>query len=388
MKMEYTPVTSFRRPITAVQLERQIRLDKPAPVEVDKWTALRRLATARQHLGLSDRDLTVLQTLLGFHPETALGGDTPAAIVYPSNKAICERLNGMPCSTMRRHVSRLVEAGVILRRDSPNGKRYVRRSGGAKMAYGFDLTPLAARFPEFDRIAQDIAELDARRTRLRDTVSLMRRDLAGLVEYGMSLTPGLTLWDRMSDLARLCARALRRKLDIDDLAKMKGELAAALAEITAQIDMPFSDEVSTSDAENEQHHQNSDKEYEEVKEASGPALEGVDKSAAPPLRQVLDICREMQSFSQTDVRGWNDMIRLSDEVRPMMGIAEPLWRKVQGQMGKQQAAATLGAILERFTEVRNPSAYLRSLGRKAESGAYSVGPMLRALEARRMSSQL
>lgn len=44
-------------------------------------------------------------------------------IVFPSNKAICARLNGTPCSKMRRHLSRLVEAGLLMRRDSPNGKR-------------------------------------------------------------------------------------------------------------------------------------------------------------------------------------------------------------------------------------------------------------------------
>ncbi|MBY0138398.1 hypothetical protein E2977_03995 (plasmid) [Paracoccus yeei] len=32
----------------------------------------------------------------------------------------------MRCSTMLRYLSRLVEAGLIARRNSPNGKRYDR----------------------------------------------------------------------------------------------------------------------------------------------------------------------------------------------------------------------------------------------------------------------
>jgi len=161
--MEFTPVSSFRRPISHIQLKYLAEASRPDIGLVSKWDALRRVATARQHYGLSDRDLTVLQTLLGFHPETDLSDGSPA-IFYFSNKVICERRNGMPCSTLRR--------------DGPNDKRYVRRGGGPKLAFGLDLPLLAARFPEFTRIAEEIEAAEAHRKRLCDTVSLMRRDLA------------------------------------------------------------------------------------------------------------------------------------------------------------------------------------------------------------------
>ncbi|OAN76829.1 hypothetical protein A8B82_13935 [Sulfitobacter sp. EhC04] len=385
--MEYTPVSSFRRPITAVQLERQAQADRPVTTEVSKWDALRKLAAARQHFNLSDRDLTVLQALLGFHPETALGADNPAAVVYPSNKAICERLNGMPCSTMRRHIARLVDAGVILRRDSPNGKRYVRRNGGAKLAYGFDLTPLAHRFEEFSRIADRLEEAEARRNRLREMVSLMRRDLAGYVEYGITRRPDLPLWDQMSDLARLTARDLRRKLGIEDLTILKAKLVAALEEVIACIDMAETPELSTSDAEIEQHHQSSNKEYidKEKAEVRGDTPREIDAAPLhqpPPLSQVLSTCKEIQSFSQGAVRHWEDLIRLSDVVSPMMGIGASVWQEAKCRLGRAQAAATLAAMLERFSEIKSPSAYLRSLGQKAGNGLFSCGPMIRALEGR------
>ena len=98
-------------------------------IAISKWDVLRELAVARQTFALSDRDITVLQALLSFHPATELDLSGPCPVVYPSNKSICERLNGMPCSTMRRHIARLVQSGLILRRDSPNGKRYARRYG-------------------------------------------------------------------------------------------------------------------------------------------------------------------------------------------------------------------------------------------------------------------
>ncbi len=384
--MEYTPVSSFRRPITAVQLERHARADRPT-ADVSKWDALRNLAAARQHFGLSDRDLTVLQTLLGFHPETAIGGDNPPAIVYPSNSAICERLNGMPCSTMRRHIARLVDTGIILRRDSPNGKRYVRRQGGTKLAYGFDLSPLAARFDEFKDIADRLAQAEARCKRLRETISLMRRDLAGFMAYGQTLTPDLPLWDRMSDLALLTARDLRRKLNLEELRALEAKMIAALTEVTACLDTPQSVNLSTSDAEIEQHHQNSNKEYIDKEDARGgpdevSTMENASPPQAPPLRLVLSTCKEIQTFSSRPVRHWDDLVSLADTVSSMMGIASKVWKDAQFRMGTAQAATTLAAMLERFTEIKSPSAYLHSLSRKAEKGVFSSGAMIRALQSR------
>jgi replication initiation protein RepC len=379
--MEYTPVSSFRRPISLVQLKRHADGMHADIAPVSKWDALRRLATARQHYGLSDRDLTVLQTLLGFHPETEIGGDAPA-IVYPSNKVICERLNGMPCSTMRRHIARLVDTGVILRRDSPNGKRYVRRGAGPKLAFGFDLTPLAARFAEFTKIATEIEATEARRERLRDTVSLMRRDLAGYIDYGISIDPNLPVWDRLDDLARLTARDLRRKLDLEDLDHLRVKLHTALEEAVLHINAPFAKGMSTSNAEYEQHHQNSDKEYfdeKEIEVVEEPTSMEAIKHQPPPLRQVLSNCPEIQTYSGDGVRNWNDLIRLADTVSPMMGIEAKVWTAVKSQMGQTQAASVLAAMLERFATIKSPSAYLRVLGKKAELGIFSSAGMIRAL---------
>lgn len=381
IKMEYTPISSFRRPISLVQLKHHAEASRPDIQPISKWEALRHLATARQHYGLSDRDLTVLQTLLGFHPETEIGGDSPA-IVYPSNKVICERLNGMPCSTMRRHIARLVDTGVILRRDSPNGKRYVRRGGGPKLAFGFDLTPLASRFAEFTQIAAEIEATDARRKRLRDTVSLMRRDLTGYVDYGVSIDPNLPIWDRLDDLARLAARDLRRKLDLEDLANLLTKLQSALNEAIAHIDAPFAENLSTSDAENEHHHQNSNKDYFDEKEnkvVEETVIAEANKNQPPPLRQVLSSCTEIQAYSTDGVRNWNDLVRLADTVSPMMGIQPSVWTAVKSQMGQTQAATVLAAMLERLATIKSPSAYLRVLGNKAELGIFSSAGMIRAL---------
>ena len=69
--------------------------------------------------------------------------DGQPLIVFPSNASLSERAHGMAESTLRRHLASLVGAGLLIRRDSPNGKRFSRKAlDGERRAFGFDLRPL------------------------------------------------------------------------------------------------------------------------------------------------------------------------------------------------------------------------------------------------------
>lgn len=379
------------------------------PTGVNKWEVLRELAAARVAFGLSDRDLSVLQALISFHQATILGGNDHNLVVHPSNKAICERLNGMPCSTMRRHLANLVQTGFILRNDSPNGKRYARRYGDEKIAFGFDLSPLVHRFHEVCQAAEAVRAAEERYQRLRTTVSLMRRDLAGLSEYGRSLRPDLGFWDQFADLAILTVRALRRKLDMADLEKIERALRAALDTARDLLDDQETQEMSTNDITSEQHHQKSNKDsYEfeprlenakdegraignptqkpkpvQVLKDSDPNTKGVDQNLPTiPLGLVLGACTEFQTYADQPIRHWHDLIRVADVLRPMMGITPSAWTEAQRFMGPEQAAVVVVAMLERFAEIRSPGGYLRTLSAKAAEGAFSCGPMIMALMRR------
>ncbi|MCT4334699.1 replication initiation protein RepC [Paracoccus sp. YLB-12] len=408
--MDYTPVTPFRRTIDAAILKHQAATQEDLPpTGANKWEVLRELAAARDAFGLSDRDLTVLQALVSFHQATILGGNDSELIVHPSNKAICERLNGMPCSTMRRHLSNLVQTGFVVRRDSPNGKRYARRYGDEKVAFGFDLSPLALRFQEVCEAAEAVRAAEERYKRLRATVSLMRRDLAGLAEYGSSLRPDLGLWDQFSDLAVLAARDLRRKLEMADLKQIEKALGAALDQARDLLGDGNTENMSTNDAISEQHHQNSNKDLYDfeprLEKARDPsnALEranaGVrvdrreDEGDPPqepenqlmpniPLGLVLASCQEFKSYAEQPVRHWHDLVRVADIVRPMMGISPSAWDEAKRYMGPEEASVVVVAMLERFGDIRSPGGYLRSLSTKAAIGEFSCGPMIMALMRR------
>jgi replication initiation protein RepC len=400
--MEYTPISPFMRPISHAHLRVIERPEASVPARpVNKWELLRELSKAQAAFGVSERDLTVLQGLLSFFPDDALGGNAEM-VVFPSNKAICERLNGMPCSTMRRHLARLVEAGLLQRRDSPNGKRYVRKHGEDRVAFGFDLSPLYCQSEEIARAAEAVREAEERVRRLREVVSLMRRDLAALAEFGDEMQPGLGFWDQLRDRAALTARALRRKLSVEDLAAYRADLEALLDQARNIIDGPETEEMNTSDAQSERHHHNSNKEsidFEPALEKSGVAagvpdvdtnepvadVDEQDTRHLPkiPLHLVIAACPSLKTFYQGEIRHWHQLFDAACHVRPAMGISASAWEEAQRFMGPEQASIVVAAMLERFADIRSPGGYLRALTTKTAAGEFSCGPMVMALIGRR-----
>lgn len=387
--MSYQPRVPFRRAFDAARLA-----DFPeAPqticaAPVDKWDALRALGAARKRFGLSDRTLSVLQALLSFHAESQLSVGGPAPIVYPANATICARLNGMPCSTMRRHIAALVKAGFLIRRDSPNGKRFKRVSAASTQAFGFDLSPLVTRFEELSQIADELRAEQAHLDQQRTNISLMRRDLAALSELARRERPDLDIWDAYSDLAALIARDLRRKLDGDALEQLSAHCAAALADLQRHISRHFPGEVSSSPAQIEQQHQSSDKEIDKKNLEPSRGAETLSKDVRPKmtpsvsLQMVRSACLEIGSYYSEPLRDWSDLIRVADRLRPMMGIAPAVWQRAVEAMGLSQAAVVLAAMLERFSEIKSPSGYLQHLARKAEDGVFSCTGMILALARR------
>lgn len=403
--MEYTPISPFMRPISHTHLRVVEEREPPALARpVNKWQLLRELAKAQAAFGVTERDLTVLQGLLSFFPDDSLGGNSEM-VVFPSNKAICERLNGMPCSTMRRHLAQLVEVGLLIRRDSPNGKRYVRKDGDDRVSFGFDLSILHQRSEEIARAAEAVREAEGRLRRLREAVSLMRRDVAALGEFGEEMYPGLGLWDQLSDTASLAARALRRKLSIEDLQDLRGRLGTLLDRARDRIDGHATEEMDTNAARSEQHYHNSNKDsfdfepaLEQGKVAAGARDDDdvglTDPEAAQDVRQIPKIplhlvtasCPSIGTFYQGPIRHWHQLYDAACHVRPAMGISPSAWEEAQRFMGPEQASIVILAMLERFAEIRSPGGYLRALTAKAAAGEFSCGPMVMALIGRRSAA--
>ena len=97
-------------------------------------------------------------------------------LVWPSNDHLMQR-TGLSERALRDAFRKLVALGLMLPKDSPNGKRYAirNRNGTVVDAYGFELTPLYAKRASW---AEIVAEQKAERQRVRrrfDELTIARR---------------------------------------------------------------------------------------------------------------------------------------------------------------------------------------------------------------------
>lgn len=355
----------------------------------EKWQLLRALTEAREHYGLSDRTLAVLEALLSFHPDRILDGRTPI-VVFPSNAELSVRSRGMAPATLRRHLAMLQQAGMILRRDSPNGKRYCRRDDRGVMedAFGFDMAPLALMASDIHERAEH-ARAEARRIHtLRAEVTLHLRDIAKIVEAALAEGRKGPWLEHHLALAGLSGR-LGRATPAETLIERKTALLALRRGVEDDYLISLTDEeMSANDDQTERHIQNSnpDRPFElkghDINQEARPAdkSEPERRSVAVSLKRVLAACPEIGSYAKEGISSWADLIKAAALVRSMLGISPDAYEKARTAMGDGAAAVVIAAMLERSDQIRSPGGYLRELTRKAEAKQFSVLPMIKALE--------
>jgi replication initiation protein RepC len=375
----------------------------PDDAVVHKWRILRALTLAKGRLGLSDRALNVLDALLTFHPETAL---TPGAglTVFPSNRELALRARGPALKTLQRALAQLMEAGLIIRRDSPNGKRYARRGQGGEIAqaFGFDLTPLIARASEIETVAAEVEGELRHIALLRERITLHRRDIAKTIAMAVEAgVPGD--WHHFTLRHRALSGRLRRtepmvdlELLADDLHALHVEVAKCLEELLKTQNMTCSDRQDGSDIQNSNTEPSESEprfrgswgqgssEPSEIERR--PSSDAGQRSASPskpqayPLAMVIDACPDLIDWAKSgSISGWSEFVTTAGTVRSALGISPSAYEDARDVMGEIPAAIVVAAILQKGESVRSPGSYLRGLTEKARGGEFSLGPMLMAL---------
>jgi len=379
-----------RRMATLALVKEQLNVANAIPDEpVDKWQVFRDLCDARSRLRLRDRALAVLNALLSFHPEPLLSAQGNL-VVFPSNTRLAARANGIAGTTLRENLQILVEAGIIHRRDSPNGKRYARKGkdGEIEEAYGFSLAPLLARAGEFALLAQQVAE-ERRNIRIkRESVSLMRRDIRKLLTAAMD--DGLDGdWSAMENEFLALVSDLRRAKSIEGLSGLEEQLVQLQLRIVNLLELQWKDLKSDGDdGEFRQHLQNqntdSPSEFETGFEGkpvatAAPGQQAV-KSPVLPLSMILSACPQISLYGPPGgISGWNDLKRAAAVVRSMLGISPSAYQEACEIMGHNNAAAVVACILERAEHINSAGGYLRDLTRKARLSRFSPHAMIMAL---------
>ncbi|MGO6993826.1 plasmid replication protein RepC [Rhizobium johnstonii] len=422
MESGYVTTPFGRRPMSLGMLASQQLAETIEPgMKRSKWKLFRAICEARPALGVSDRALTVLDALLTFYPDDEIS-EEKGLIVFPSNAQLSLRARGMTPATLRRHLAVLVEAGLILRKDSPNGKRYARRdrAGAIGEAFGFSVAPLLARAVEIETLAaQAVADRELLRV-TRERLTLCRRDISKLI--AAALEEGVSGdWEGISAMFRALLARIPRVATAEDLAPLLDEMRLLRAEVVNMLERRLrTKKIDANESQIEHHKQNSnpDSTYElepsfETKQGekaaadndpnAGPSDErrlkqqkpsggmsnraegAADPGAGPglksfPLGLVLQACPSILDYGPGgSIGNWRDLMSAAVVVRSMLGVSPSAYEEACSGMGPENAATVIACILERGGHINSPGGYLRDLTRRTERGEFAIGPMLMAL---------
>ncbi|WP_404935167.1 plasmid replication protein RepC [Nitratireductor sp. L15S-10] len=316
------------------------------------------------------------------------------------------------------------------------GKRYARRSeeGQIEEAFGFDLAPLVMRATEIETHAAEARRLARAIRALRSEITIHLRDIAAIVEAAADEGRGRS-FAPYAELVALSGRLGRNtdwdtlKARRDALLALRNDVEKAYLEGLSEADLEARDaehmvneniNMSGNDTQNERHIHNSNPEshfehYTEKVEAGPMAPDPETKSAVesdlkaippkagrnrkregegtgqkPPIgfETVASACPQMRDYAPNGFSDWRDLMKAAETVRSMLGVSPDAWAEARAEMGDINAAITIAAMLERAEVIRSPGGYLRRLTERANSGTFSVKPMLNALISARQKAVL
>lgn len=364
-------------------------------LRVNRWVVYKQLCVAKSRFKINDRCLAVLSALLSFYPENELSVGN-GLVVFPSNRQLSLRAHGMPESTLRRHLASLLEAGLITRRDSPNGKRYAYKTdtGQVEEAFGFSVAPLLQRAAEIAQLAQAI-ESDAKRLkRSRERLTLCRRDCTQLLDTEELLNQE-ALRAKLHLQFRSIVDCIPRRATVEQLDALLNELSELRDTIANCMNLQDDvEEPSVNHAQNERHYNESQAEslFKDQKEnlfdlkraqpASSQRLTRL--SAATSRSRQIDIsldlvlrsCPDIHDYAAAPIRSWRALADAGQLVARFLGIAQSAYAEALLLLGQERTAVIIAWILQRIAKIQSAGGYLRFLLGKARIGHFSVSQLL------------
>jgi replication initiation protein RepC len=383
--------------------------------------AIKRVASA---MGLKSADVMLLDTFAAFtKPQDWEQSRRP--IVWASNNYLMEQ-TGFSLAALKRHIRRLLELGVIWVKDSSNGKRYGQRddSGYIIEAYGFDLSPLAARVEEFEVLHHQLLEERQFCKSLKTSLTVSRRVMRAKIEKALEnglRGPWRTLRAEYEDLidilpsGRVGSSKLLNILDVfkelqarvekafenafDWPEHADNETAQPESSKTENEDVLLLNNSNPTGINNEPHilctnqpnpvtsNINETKKKPQAPDKTLAVVEddspeedinwGIgDKGGLKTDVEISTVMQACPKFAEMvhDMGGylqnWNEFHRMAAQIRPMAAISEDAWNISQRVLGPHAAAAAIALIFDKYSngEVSSPGGYLRGIVEKAKSG--------------------
>ena len=363
--------TGWRKPTPGLGIAEQ-HARAGEGLSVPKNKALLAVKRVAAHLGLKPSDMMLLDTFGAFtKPQDWEQSRRP--IVWASNAYLMEQ-TGFSLSALKRHARRLVEAGLIAFRDSSNGKRWGHRDeqGYIIEAYGYDLSPLAARAEEFAHLFAQIQDDRQFCLRTKRQITITRRIIRAKVDQALENAfrgPWRELSAAFEALLRRLPRANatpERLLDmLEWLCELKVSVEQAFQAAFKRADEVVENTPQTSEkVSNETQYMNpkgsvTDPHILDTKQLNPVSSNTLEKRKAKraavksqtpdPVEskdiswstfgkkgqgseiKIATVMQSCPSFAEMArdlggyVNDWEQLHRLAGQIRPMVGISEDAW---------------------------------------------------------------
>jgi replication initiation protein RepC len=293
----------------------------------NKWQLLKVIEDIREPLGLKGTSISLLRAMISYlRVDQVDATSDDGHICFASNASLARRAH-VSIQTVERHIAKLVSLGLLTWRSSGNGNRWARRDrqGSIVLATGLSLLPLAERYPEFLRMAQDHQDHQNELGRLRDMCS------AALSDLKARLMPN----SRNDDLLSKARNLLRRQPDKHALSDLLDEITVEISKISPAEPTKLRDTAP----EIEGHKETYKTQF--VEEEASLKIE-VDQDQMEHAYPRL--CAELRfAKNQEDCR------RLMDELAGYLNLGNT-WFSIKG-LGPALSFMILGYLLERHCQV-------------------------------------
>jgi replication initiation protein RepC len=339
---------------------------------------------AAPQLGISPRLVHAVDWLFCFtQPQDWQKDSRP--IVWPHARTQQEAL-GLSPSQVKAVNRRLIELGLISMKDSPNGKRYGHRDpkGRITEAYGFDLSPIAARYAEFRRLAQERKDERRAMGRLRRRATIARKAIIQILETAAEYGFEGEEWQMLAQDMTALVRALRGIERLEEMelgvASLERRQVAARERLEQLLGTVDSDPLGP---ENRPHYNNyqagSYPEQDTVIAAKGSSGAGegpIPSRPEPGVRkqpergmedgiapdELVRFAPKLKPYLRGPRPTWSDIVDAADYLRGDLGVSKSLWAEACGTMNRYRAAVALAIVSAKEPgHLRSPGGYFRGM---------------------------
>jgi replication initiation protein RepC len=350
------------------------------------------LKAAAPRLGIAPRLVHAVDWLFRFtQPQDWERGGRP--VVWPSSSMQQEAL-GLSPTQVKEINRRLIELGLVAMKDSPNGKRYGRRDpkGRITEAYGFDLSPIAARYAEFVRLAEEGRAERAAMGRLRRRATIARKGIIQILETAREYGYEGEEWQTLSRETEALARGLRAVERVDEMAigvtSLERRQRAARERLEILLGIV---ETDPKQPENRLHQYNYNRTLNPnqdtviaAKRCSGEGeVDGSQTPARVPPKspekglvhgirpdELVRLTPKLKSYLRRSTPTWPDVVDAADWLRHDLGVSKHLWGDACLTMGRELAAVALAIVSTKDPEHfrTSPGGYFHGMVDKAKAG--------------------